>query len=212
MIDAGESIRATVAALEKDRPFAIFLRHSEREPIPAHDPYADVRLTPRGVERARDLGTQVSALISWTVSSPFLRCRSTAQEICPARAVEDDPRLGRHGPWVIDNERGAPLFARLGTRDVVRAQIAGASFEGLRGLAEGTQLLLSTALEKLDSGRGAGICVSHDAVLMPAIAWMTGDSMADAWLEPLDGFAIQRSSKGLTCIWRGRAHAREGGP
>jgi len=204
---APESIAATLAALDAIEPFGLFLRHAERETLPPEDPYADVGLTPLGVASAADLGRWTGSRLSWTATSPFRRCRRTAELLHPG-APEVDARLGEPGPWVLERGKGAELFSRLGVPGVVRAQIRRATLESMRSLPDGARLLLSAAMDRIAAGRGSGACVSHDAVLMPALHWLTGDPLDDDWLEPLDGFAIQRRHAGgeLVCTWRGRAY------
>jgi broad specificity phosphatase PhoE len=167
-----------------------------------------VDLTPEGLETAMELGRRLSAHLAWTAASPYLRCRRTAEAlVAHAGALEQevDTRLGSPGPWVTDRAEGARLFAELGTEGVVRAQLSGGRWPFIRLAEEGTRLLLAAALERLDAGRGSGVCVSHDAVLMPAIATLAGERFEGEWLAPLDGFAIQRGREGsLVCIWNGR--------
>lgn len=49
------------------------------------------------------------------------------------------------------------------------------------------------------------VYVSHDAIVMPVIAALTGERFVGTWLEPLDGmaFALGRGGE-LVRIWRGR--------
>ncbi|HZH14751.1 MAG TPA: histidine phosphatase family protein [Archangium sp.] len=201
-----EGLVRTLASVDPSTPFVLFLRHAERAPLPSEDPYADVDLTPSGHEAALELGHRLGTRLSWAAISPFLRCRRTA-EVLVARPgtshVEVDTRLGSPGPWVMDRNEGARLFAELGTEGVVRAQLSGRHWPFIRAAGEGTRMLLSAALARLDAGRGSGVCVSHDSVLMPALAPLTGEQFTGAWLMPLDGFALQRSGGGLFCIWRG---------
>ncbi|HEY8212044.1 MAG TPA: histidine phosphatase family protein [Myxococcaceae bacterium] len=199
-----ESIAATLAALAPSEPFGLFLRHAEREEFPQTDPYSDVELTAAGWSSAAELGKRTASLLSWVAISPFRRCRQTARLLHPG-APEEDNRLGAPGPWVVDQTAGEEAFARLGTAGVVRAQIQRTPLDAIRGLAEGSALLLSAALERIAAGRGSGACITHDAVLMPAIHWLTGDPLPD-WLQPLDGMAIQRQEDHLVCVWRGRLH------
>lgn len=197
----------TLAQLEPRRPFALFLRHAARHDVPAHDPYADVDLTEAGVSAARALATSLDGAISHVLVSPFLRCRRTGALVAgDAAPLVDDQRLGAHGPWVTDPDAGARLFSRLGLDGVVRAQIAGAACDGLRPLSEGSRLLLSCALDAWPA-TGSVLCVSHDAVLMPAIAHLTGHRFDGAWLAPLDGFVVVRGLSGFDVLWRGERHA-----
>ncbi len=198
-----EGLVRTLQALTPDTPFALFLRHAERAPIPPETPYADVDLTPAGLEAAHLLGQWLRSSLAWAAVSPYLRCRRTAEAL--GFAGEVDTRLGAPGPWVVDSDEGARLFAELGTEGVVRAQLSGGRWPFIRGPEDGSQVLLSAALERLEAGRGSGVCISHDTVLMPAISWLTGEPFSGAWLAPLDGFAIQRGPGRLRCLWRGEA-------
>ena len=128
MTTSDNGVGATLAALDRSRPFALFLRHAERAELPPDDPYADVDLTAAGVCAADAMGCGLHGALAWAASSPFLRCRRTALALVGTLllAVEDDTRLGRHGPWIIDPEGGAQRFAALGHVGVVRSQIAGA--------------------------------------------------------------------------------------
>ncbi len=207
-----EGLVRTLNALDPSAPFTLFLRHAERAPLPPEEPYADVDLTPAGHEAALELGHRLRTRISWAAISPFLRCRRTAEALAErpgTSSVEVDTRLGSPGPWVMDRTEGARLFAELGTEGVVRAQLSGRRWPFVRAAGEGTRLLLSAALDRLDARRGSGVCITHDSVLMPAIAPLSGEQFTGTWLAPLDGFAIQRLGGGLRCIWRGEHRAVE---
>jgi broad specificity phosphatase PhoE len=181
-------------------PFVLFLRHAERHPFPPDDPYADVDLTPAGYEAVAALGRRLAGRLAWTAASPFLRCRVTALGL--GVEPEIDRRLGQHGPWVLDPDRAGEAFAALGTEGVVRAQVAGHVLPGLRAAADAVPLLVSTGLDRL--ARGSGVCVTHDAVLMPAMAYLFGADAADEWLAPLDGFAVRLRPSGPVAVWRDR--------
>lgn len=200
-----QGLSQTLDVLTRSSPAALFIRHAERADIDPTDPYADVDLTDRGQEQAKLLARLLPFRPSWVAVSPFLRCIKTAGFLGAATLASDE-RLGRPGPWVMDEAAGARLFAELGAEGVVRAQIAGAHWPVVRPAREGTRLLLAAAVDRLTAGLGHGVCVSHDAVLMPAIAALTGERFEGAWLSPLDGFAIQYESGNLRCIWQGRSY------
>jgi broad specificity phosphatase PhoE len=181
-------------------PFVLFLRHGERAPLPPDDPYADVDLTPSGYAAVSRLAESLVGRLRWTAASPFLRCRVTARGLGPE--PEDDTRLGRHGPWIADPVAAGREFAARGTEGVVRAQVAGVGLSGIRQPSEAVPLLLSCGLDR--AGRGSGACVSHDAVLMPAMAWLFGADAADDWLAPLGGFVVEVRSTGPVAVWRDR--------
>lgn len=180
--------------------FILFIRHGERAPLPPNEPFGDVDLTPRGYADVALLAESLSSRIRWTASSPFLRCRVTARGL--RYEPEDDTRLGRHGPWVIDPEEAGREFVTRGTEGVVRAQVAGLPLNGLRRPEEAVPLLLSAGLDR--ASRGSGVCVSHDAVLMPAMAWLFGADTVTEWLAPLEGFTVELRAGGPVAIWRDR--------
>lgn len=180
--------------------FILFLRHGEREPFPPGDPFADVDLTPRGRAEVAQLAELVSGRVRWTASSPARRCRQTARLL--GCEPEDDSRLGGHGPWVVNPGAAGREFLARGTEGVVRAQVAGLTLDGLRSAVEAVPLLLAAGLER--APRGSGLCISHDAVLMPAMAWLFGAEAADEWLAPLAGFRVELRSDGPVACWRDR--------
>lgn len=180
-------------------PFILFIRHGERAPLPPDDPYADVDLTAEGYAEVSRLADRLAGRLAWTAASPFLRCRATALGLGPA--PEDDSRLGRHGPWIRDHEAAGREFAHRGTEGVVRAQIAGVPLAGVREPQEAVPILLSAGLDRVH--RGSGVCVTHDAVLMPAMAWLFGAEAAASWLAPLGGFAVRVTESGPVACWRG---------
>lgn len=203
----------TLQALDADQPAALLIRHAERAPFPPDAPFADVDLTADGRLQALDLACALPWRPAWAAASPLRRCVETAELLrrrangegnAGAPAIEPDTRLGGPGPWVMDPEAGAQLFEMLGATGVVRAQLAGARWPFIREPIAGTQLLLTSATERLAAGLGSGVCISHDAVLMPALAVLVGENFCDRWLAPLDGFAVQLVRGALRCTYRGK--------
>lgn len=183
-----------------ESPFVLFLRHAERHAIPADDPYADVDLTDAGYRAADALGAELDGRLAWTAASPFRRCVATARAL--GAEPERETRLGSDGPWVVDSDAAGRAFAELGTERVVAAQVAGKSVPGMRAPEEAVPLLLSAGLDRL--ARGSGACISHDAILMPAMAWLFGADACETWLSPLDGFVLVLTPRGPEVRWRGR--------
>lgn len=180
--------------------FILFIRHGDRMPLPPDDPYCDVDLSPKGYADVARLAEVIRGRISWSTASPFLRCRVTARGL--GHEPEDDTRLGRHGPWIHDHEAASREFAKRGTEGVVRAQTMGLTLEGIRSAQEAVPILLSAGLDRRT--RGSGVCVTHDAVLMPAMHWLFGEEAVAQWLSPLGGFVLQLRAQGNVAVWRGR--------
>ena len=85
---------------------------------------------------------------------------------------------------------------------MVAEQMAGVTLPGMRSPEAAVRILLSAGFERIE--RGSGVCVSHDAVLMPAIAWLFGIDSLDGWLAPLDGFVMRIGRSGPVLLWKGK--------
>jgi len=179
-------------------PRVLLLRHSDRYDIPEGDSGALIALTPAGEQRARGLGSVLGETPAWAVSSPLLRCMRTAELL----GVPPTPshHLGDPGPFVTDSKTGARVFGEVGTSNVVYAQIRGETWGCMRPLPEGASLLLAVLHRHLTSNQGTGIAVSHDAIVMPFIAWITGYNFSNDWLRPLDGVVVCKDA----VVWRGQ--------
>jgi broad specificity phosphatase PhoE len=189
-----------LASLARARsPRVLLLRHADREAIAPGDSGKHTPLTPIGEQRAAALRQQLGDP-DWALSSPLLRCTRTA-ELLGARP-ETSSLLGAPGPFVVDRQRGARVFEEHGTPAVVRGQIAGETWGCMRALESGVRQLLAELLANLHTRGGTGVAISHDAIVMPVIAHLTGERFTDDWLAPLDGAVVTTS--GL--IWRGHAH------
>lgn len=181
-------------------PRVLLLRHTDREAIAAGDSGEHTPLTALGEQRAASLCQELGAAPDWALSSPLLRCTRTV-ELLGARP-EPSVLLGAPGPFVVDRQRGAQVFEEHGTPAVVRGQIAGETWGCMRELESGVRALLDELLAKLHARGGTGAAISHDSIVMPVIAHVTGERFTDDWLAPLDGAVITTS--GL--IWRGHLH------
>jgi len=181
-------------------PRVLLLRHADREAIAPGDSGEHTPLTALGEDRASVLRRELGAGPDWALSSPLLRCTRTA-ELLGARP-EPSALLGAPGPFVVDRKRGGQVFKEHGTPAVVRGQIAGETWGCMRALESGTRALLDELREQLRARTGTGVAISHDAIIMPVIAHVTGERFTDDWLAPLDGAVLTTS--GL--IWRGRVH------
>jgi broad specificity phosphatase PhoE len=169
-------------------PRVLFVRHSDRPALAANDAGFELALTAVGRERARALSLRLKEDTRWAVSSPYRRCVETAE--CAGFTAESSHLLGGPGPYVIDRERGGEVFGKHGTEVVVRRQIAGETWGCMRPVEEGANLVLNWLEKLLDERGGEGLAVSHDAIVMPTIAWATGLSFEDSWIAPLDGAVL----------------------
>ena len=181
-------------------PRVVLLRHADREEIAGGGSGKHTPLTTVGEQRASALLVELGAAPDWALSSPLFRCTRTAELL--GTRPETSSRLGAPGPFVVDRQRGAQVFERHGTPAVVRGQIAGETWGCMRALESGVRELLDELFANLHTRGGTGVAISHDAIIMPVIAHITGERFTDDWLEPLDGAVLTSTA----LIWRGYTH------
>lgn len=186
------SIEATSA------PRVLLIRHSDRPVLAPGESGYDLALTDVGRERARALGSKLGVHRRWAVSSPYRRCVETVEHV--GGVAESSSLLGHPGPYVVDSEAGGVAFGDHGTEAVVRGQIAGETWGCMRPLEEGATSLLDWLWGLLRERGGEGLAVSHDAIVMPTVAWAARLSFDDSWLAPLDGAVLVPGA----VVWRGR--------
>jgi Histidine phosphatase superfamily (branch 1) len=200
-------LRASLALVPPGAPFALLIRHADREEFRPGELGDHIELTAIGEERSRALakhGAIESCPALWGESSPLPRCMSTARHIGVSAA--SNPLLGKPGAFVTDAERAGEAFLRLGTGAVVRGHLAGEGWPFMRSPEEGARLLLADIAARLAARRGAGLFISHDSVVMPVIAWVAGERFEDTWLAPLDGIVVlQVGGSAVRVLWQGRS-------
>ncbi len=192
-----EGLLATLHVLLAAGPGVLLIRHADRRPLAPGVEDGDAEISDEGSARAEDLGRRLRSRAGlWAETSPLVRCQQTVQHILAGAAKSADIAhnrlLGDPGPFVVDPRGGSDLFASLGTPTVVRGQIAGETWPPLHPTAEGAFASSSvTSPGAFRERGGTGICVvSHDAMVMPVIAALTGEQFVETWLEPLDGLAL----------------------
>lgn len=189
------------ASIDASRPPRVLLiRHSDRPAVIAGDSGFALPLTAAGCARASSLGDLLDLKRGWAVASPLRRCMQTAELVGLKPAPS--PLLGAPGPYVVDRDRGGDVFGEHGTPRVVRGQIAGETWGCMRPLNEGAMLLLKWLWQQLEQRGGEGVAVSHDAIVMPTLAWAVQATFEDEWLEPLDGAVLVPGG----VVWRGRRY------
>lgn len=191
-------LEASLARSEGAARRVLLVRHSDRYAWIPGTSDVDMALTDIGEARARLLGQRLGGGPGWALSSPLRRCRRTAE--LAGLIAEDSALLGAPGPFVVDCRRGQEVFETHGTPAVVRAQIQGETWGCMRELVTGAASVIRELLARLDARPGTGLAVSHDAIVIPIIAWITGETFADRWLDPLDGAILTPDE----LIWEGR--------
>lgn len=201
-----DHILKTVTSIESDSNAILLLRHAERGYIAPGDDGVETDLTPFGYEQSFAFGEQLGKRLKWAHYSPLLRARRTAELFMKgAKATEPllsaNNLLGDPGPFVFDCKLAGQLFASLGTECLVKKHAKGESLEGIRSAKEGAKLFSEHIKELLETQKGLGIMVSHDAIIIPLIAAWTGESFENRWLNPLDG-ALFVADKDNVLIYR----------
>lgn len=178
----------------------LLIRHADRPATPPGATGDELGLTLAGEARAQRLGKHLGEGPRWALTSPLERCRRTAS--LAGFAAEPSELLGAPGPFVIDRLKGGAVFRVHGTDAVVRAQMRGETWGCMRGLAEGARLVLDELFRRIEAQEGTGLAVSHDAIVMPIIASVTGETFEGDWLAPLDGAVLTPG-----CLfWKGCRH------
>lgn len=183
-------------------PSVLLLRHSDRYAIADGDPGLQTALTPEGERRAARLGETLGSPPTWAMSSPLFRCTRTV-ELLGALPTPSSV-LGDPGPFVVEPQRGGQVWAREGNVRVVRRQLQGERWGCLRSLAEGVGRIDALLDRFLMTGRGRGVAVSHDAIVIPYVYHHTGHDFSDDWLPPLDGVVVTTDA----VYWRGERFER----
>lgn len=208
--DLPVALLRSLDAWSSDRPAAMLIRHGDRHEIPPGAFGDECTLTNRGLHRARALGAALPTGIPITArTSPLLRCVQTVEAIAEgARTVLDpvpESLLGEPGAYVMDRAAAGRAFLDRGTERVVFDLIAGLHVEGLRTCAEGGLWLLQGIVASLPAERGLLVCVSHDSIVLPFLAWATrGAFPVESWLEPLDGSLIWWEEGAVRVAWNGQ--------
>jgi broad specificity phosphatase PhoE len=193
-------LEASLAQTARRRRRVLLIRHSDRpKSLPGVDDM-NLELTAEGEARAIHLGERLGESLRWARSSPLRRCMLTAE--LAGLSAELSALLGAPGPFVVDREVGRKVFREHGTEAVVRAHILGETWGCMRPLEDGARSVIRDLRTRLAALPSTGLAVSHDAIVMPIIAWITGETFAERWLDPLDGAILTPDE----FFWEGRAY------
>lgn len=160
--------------------FAILLRHAEREALDNGDIGENCPLTPKGLCGARDFGACIAeSSINNVYSSPSLRCVDTAKTILLGAGIDRTDvivrkKLGDPEIYINNPVSAALAFKKYGNAGVVEQYITNG---GLAGFATscGRRQFMSDIYTDLAQAGSHNIYVSHDLLLIPLIAHMTGE-------------------------------------
>lgn len=219
MTEWPSALPALPAALPHDRPVALLLRHGERPAIPAGETGADLPLTPRGRAQAEALGRALRSDLRGLHTSPVRRCRETAAAIRTGAGapipIVPDRTLGDPGIFVSDPERAWVHWRTLGHEQVLEHLAWHPS--ALPGFADpilAARALAAHLLAILDAcPPGLHIFVTHDAILLPALARLSS-AVSDStwWPHFLEAAAFWRGAGAPELAYRNHRHSFPGVP
>ncbi len=189
----------------------LLIRHSDRESILPGNLGNDVQITLEGKEKAFELGRKLRSLsLDWCRTSPLLRCTQTIASIGEGYGKRiphlNSELLGNPGPFVFDGNQATKAFFDHGTEVVVREMIEGQSFPGIRPSNQGSKILLNRLTKFFEFNAGDGICITHDSILMPFIAYYCGEKFHDQWIPPLGGVILVKQKNEFELCWNGEMH------
>lgn len=155
-----------LATIPADRPVALLLRHSVRDPIPDGESGRELPLTDRGVELAQQLGEKLKRRLASLHTSPVPRCVETAECLRDGAGVDSDIHpdrlLGDPGVFVEDRDLARKTFQKKDYWDIVAGLIAGEDLPGMRHGPSALRRLTGHMLEKVGRDSGLHVFVTHD--------------------------------------------------
>ena len=176
----------------------ILLRHAEKAPLTKDITEPELPLTAKGVDEAKSLGMLLrnqghSEELRFFVS-PRKRCIQTARCIAVGAGISDpliltNHNLGSPGPFVIDHEIGYKVFSNAPLEEIIRNFMMGDQQGCFLPMGEGCQNLHDYLISNSDSD-SISIFISHDAIIIPFIYWLTSEDLVESWLPPLGGIHI----------------------
>jgi hypothetical protein len=181
----------------------ILLRHAEKAVLTKDVTEPELPLTAKGVEDAEFLGMLLrkhghSQELKFFVS-PRMRCIQTAKCIAIGAGISDsliitNHNLGSPGPFVIDHEIGYNVFSNASLEEIIRKFMIGDQQGCFLPLETGCQNLHDYLTSNSDSD-SLSIFISHDAIIIPFIYWLTSQDLIESWLPPLGGIHISNETR-----------------
>jgi hypothetical protein len=173
----------------------ILLRHAEKAVLTKDITEPELPLTAKGVEDAESLGRLLrqqghSDELRFFVS-PRKRCIQTARCIATGAGISDpliltNSNLGSPGPFVIDYEIGYKVFSNEPLEEIIQKYMMGDQQGCFLPMEIGCQNLYDYLISNSNTD-SLSIFVSHDAIVIPFIYWLTSEDLIESWLPPLGG-------------------------
>lgn len=170
-----------------NRPVALLMRHSVRDPLPVGDAGNDVPITGLGRRLAVEVGQLFGQRLRTLHTSPLVRCVQTAEALRQGAGVAVDivcdRLLGDPGIYVVDGESAWRHWERLGHEGVMEHLVGG---EGaLRGMANpprAARFLVQHMLRSTADAPGIHVFVTHDSLVTATAARLLNAKLGpDDW-------------------------------
>lgn len=155
-----------LAVLLEERPTALLLRHSVRDPIPDGETGHELPLTETGVELAHQLGEKIRGRLASLHASPVPRCVETAE--CLRRGagidceIRPDQKLGDPGVFVKDDQLAWKTFQDHSYWELIGALVEGEDLPGMYHGPSAVKRLIGHMLDHAQSAPGLHVFVTHD--------------------------------------------------
>ena len=208
-----ESLLQSIALVPRDRRVSLLIRHSHRSDIENGAHGNEIELSREGVLAAEQLGGALRGFQAGRLrSSSMPRAVATAMAISRGAGwnahLEEDWRLGMHGPFVVDPSVVGRQVLEIGAVEMVRRQLHDpGNFPGMRPTMDGIGLIVEYLTEDLGASPALDVNVSHDAIMATTIAAVLGiDFEDDDWPGFLEGLFIWREGDSLLGVWRSKGH------
>jgi len=199
--------------LKDKESFIFMLRHAEKQVYPNNSGENSISITEKGRIDSENFGREFARIyyvISLIKSSPIKRCVNTANAILKGAnqqlKISISTNLGNPRAFVIDEKIAGENFFRYGVEKVIQRQLEGKNLPGMRDIKNGAKLLLTEILEDLENLNGSGLYITHDAILVPFIGYLTNTFIvSDYWFGFLDGIYLWKENKNkVFLLWKGK--------
>ncbi len=200
--------------LIKQSKFILIVRHAEKIIDENQNEDIFALLTRKGISDSKKFGNELLSLFNGTglmKTSPIERCVQTANAILnynfeSKKKIEKSKILGDPGVFVMDAKTALGNFLNLGVKEVIERQLKNQILPGMRDLKNGLQMLFQEISNDLEVIKSFGIYITHDAIVIPLIKYLTGDfKYTENLIDYLNGIIVGKNeNKEYFAIWNGK--------
>ncbi|MFW8602375.1 histidine phosphatase family protein [Desulfobacterota bacterium M19] len=173
----------------------LLIRHAEKSLTGNQD------ITQNGINSALKYGNklkQEGIQFDEIQVSPVKRCIQTAEKIIDGLQcninLQKSHLLGDPGIFVSDDQKAAKLFSDFTVCEVINKIITNEALSGFIPIDKACKPLIGEIQKKISSNKSV-LYVSHDAIIMPFIAYLNKIKKINKIniVEYLDGYIIKKS-------------------